>query len=110
MSYYNATALTINCIVQELSRGKEAALEQERERLKSEHSMEVAMFLCVFVFVFVYIYLCICVCVLCTCICICIRVLYIMCINTNVHTGCTRAEQSRGAMGSEVEGGGGGSE
>merc|ERR1719234_769104 len=28
--------------MEELSRGKEAALEQERERLKSEHSMEVA--------------------------------------------------------------------
>merc|ERR1711879_396484 len=28
--------------MEELSRGKEAALEQERERLKTEHSMEVA--------------------------------------------------------------------
>merc|ERR1719300_769226 len=28
--------------MEELSRGKEAALEQERERLKNEHSMEVA--------------------------------------------------------------------
>ena len=59
---YNATALTIHCIVQELSRGKEAALEQERERLKTEHSMEVAMFLCVFVFVFVFVFVYIYVC------------------------------------------------
>ena len=38
----NKNALKIDCILQELSRGKEAALEQERERLKNEHSMEVA--------------------------------------------------------------------